>query len=164
MKKEIASQYRAALKMLGSVISRCPEDLWNDTSYKNRYWQIAYHTLHYTLLYLSENEDAFIPYNNHISGYHILGQELETEQSRTYIPGFSKEDLLGYLTKISSAVERHMEKQDLTAPSGFEWLLMNRFELHLYNIRHIQHHTAQLIERLHQNGIEGIAWVDTDAG
>jgi uncharacterized damage-inducible protein DinB len=42
--------------------------------------------------------------------------------------------------------------------SGFDWLPTNRMELHLYNIRHIQHHTGQLVERLRQNGVKGIRW------
>jgi hypothetical protein len=36
----------------------------------------------------------------------------------------------------------------LDAASGFDWLPFNRFELHLYNMRHLQHHTGQLTERL----------------
>lgn len=35
---------------------------------------------------------------------------------------------------------------------------MNRLQLHLYNIRHLQHHVGQLTERLHQAGIKGIKW------
>ena len=36
---------------------------------------------------------------------------------------------------------------------------MTTAELHLYSIRHIQHHIGQLIERLHQAGIQGFPWV-----
>jgi uncharacterized damage-inducible protein DinB len=34
--------------------------------------------------------------------------------------------------------------QSLQAPSGFEWIKFSRGELHLYNIRHLQHHAGQL--------------------
>ncbi|KPJ52053.1 hypothetical protein AMJ39_08795 [candidate division TA06 bacterium DG_24] len=44
-------------------------------------------------------------------------------------------------------------------PSGFPWLPFNRFELHLYNIRHIQHHAGQLIERLRSQGVTDFEWV-----
>lgn len=32
----------------------------------------------------------------------------------------------------------------LAAPSGFSWRPFSRGELHLYNLRHIQHHTGAL--------------------
>ena len=34
--------------------------------------------------------------------------------------------------------------ETLAGPSGFEWLKFTRAETHVYNIRHIQHHTGQL--------------------
>lgn len=42
--------------------------------------------------------------------------------------------------------------------SGFDWYPFSRIELHINNIRHIQHHTAQLIERLKVKGITGFPW------
>ena len=33
---------------------------------------------------------------------------------------------------------------ELSADAGFEWIPFSRAELHVYNIRHIQHHAAQL--------------------
>jgi len=32
-------------------------------------------------------------------------------------------------------------------------------ELHIYNIRHLQHHTGQLMDRLRTAGNIGVAWV-----
>ncbi len=43
-----------------------------------------------------------------------------------------------------------MAQTRLDADSGFYWLPFNKFELQLYNIRHIQHHTGQLTDRLRQ--------------
>jgi len=34
-------------------------------------------------------------------------------------------------------------------------------ELHMYNIRHLQHHAGQLIDRLRTTENIGIAWVST---
>ena len=161
MKRELASQYRAALKMLRQTIERCPDWLWNDQAYENVYWRIAYHTLHYTNLYLAENPDVFMPWAKHLPNYHRLGQVLSPEQTAEHIL-YSKVDLFAYGLDISNSVESRLEAQDLTEGSGFDWLRMNKLELHLYNIRHIQHHTGQLIERLHQHGIKGIDWIDTD--
>ncbi len=160
MKPELISQYRAALKMLESTIDKCPDHLWTDTSYESPYWQITYHSLHFTALYLSKNENAFIPWRDHRSGIHQLGK-LSGTQPDTVDKSYSKPDLKEYIAGICMRLEYQIDEQSLTDPSGFDWLPINKFELHLYNLRHLQHHTGQLIERLHQNGIRGIDWVRT---
>jgi uncharacterized damage-inducible protein DinB len=54
------------------------------------------------------------------------------------------------------AAETH---KTLEGPSEFPWLPMSRAELHLYNIRHIQHHTGQLGAFLRRNGVDAGRWV-----
>ena len=49
----------------------------------------------------------------------------------------------------------------LDAPSGFEWLPFNKPELQFYNIRHIQHHTGELCERLGVMGEIEVPWIGT---
>ncbi|TDO23280.1 DinB family protein [Pedobacter duraquae] len=158
MKKELASQYRAVLKMLFDVIERCPDELWGNTSYENSFRRIAYHTLHFTALYLAESEGYFRPWHLHVPSYHSLGFQLPLPEHE--FPGYTKQDLAAYNLKISEAVQQRIDKLDLSGPSGFEWLPMNKLELVLYSLRHIQHHTGQLVERLRQNGIKSIAWID----
>ena len=54
--------------MLRQAIERCPDSLWaNDESgkYDNAFWQIAYHTLYYTHLYLSVDAESFEPWEHH---------------------------------------------------------------------------------------------------
>jgi hypothetical protein len=63
-----------------------------------------------------------------------------------------------YFESIFNNFEKFVYDTDLDGKSGFEWLPMNKMETHLYNIRHIQHHVGQLVERLHQSGIKGISW------
>jgi hypothetical protein len=43
--------------------------------------------------------------------------------------------------------------------SGFFWLPFSKLELQLYNIRHIQHHTGQLIERLREQKDISVEWI-----
>jgi hypothetical protein len=161
MKKELISQYRSALKMLINAIDQCPDNLWADANYHSPYWQIAYHTLHFTALYLSRNELTFIPWPNHHPGVHQLGTLSLIQNSDAMQKGYSKSDLQEYTAQIEKSLEQNIDEHKLTEPSGFEWLAMNKFELHLYNLRHLQHHLGQLIERLHQNDINGIDWIGT---
>jgi hypothetical protein len=159
MKKELTSQYMASLQMLKTSIEKCPDALWNDNSYTNIFWQIIYHTLHYTNLYLSKNEESFKPWEKHVQNLHRfehlnskLKQDEETFQ-------YSKSDLLDYAILIADQVESRIGEEQLNEPSGFDWLAMNKSELHLYNLRHLQHHIGQVNERLRKHGITSLTWI-----
>jgi hypothetical protein len=47
----------------------------------------------------------------------------------------------------------------LAGPSGFRRRKCSRAELHVYNVRHIQHHAAQLILRLRLDTDVDVPWV-----
>ena len=36
----LKSQYHAALAMLGDAVRACPDDLWTDAAYPNRFWPL----------------------------------------------------------------------------------------------------------------------------
>jgi hypothetical protein len=135
----IQSQYRAALAMLRSVIVQCPDDLWDDNSYANPFWHVAYHALFYAHLYLQPNEDAFALWEKSKQGSHRMDWDGEP---------YSKAEILEYFEFLREQIERQVPDLNLDAPSGFDWLPMSKLELQFYNIRHIQHHTGELCERL----------------
>jgi hypothetical protein len=71
----------------------------------------------------------------------------------------SREEVLEFFEVCRQMVENNVSSQNLDAASGFDWLPFSKLELQLYNIRHIQHHAAELIEWLGANeGIE-VDWV-----
>lgn len=41
--QQLVRQYLAALAMLHTAIEPCPDDLWFDEKYVNRFWRVAYH-------------------------------------------------------------------------------------------------------------------------
>jgi uncharacterized damage-inducible protein DinB len=135
----IQSQYHAAFNMLENAIKDCPVSLWQDNSYQNKYWHIAFHTLFYSHLYLSESKEAFIFWKKYKENAHQLNVTVEP---------YSQQEILEYLELCRKQVDERIPLIDLDAPAGFSWLPMNRLELLLYNLRHIQHHTGQLIDRL----------------
>jgi len=65
----IVSQYLAALAMLRQAVAGCPDDLWLDKRYVNQAWNIAYHALFYTRLYLSASEAAHRALPGHRDSY-----------------------------------------------------------------------------------------------
>jgi hypothetical protein len=158
MKKEIISQYRAALKMLIDTIKKCQESAWEDETYENAYWRLVYHALYYTDLYLAQNPDRFTPWKKHRENYNYLGRVTRDNQPLIIIDTYSESEMLEYVESIFTSLEKSVNETKMDEQSGFPWLRMNKLEVHLYNLRHLQHHVGQLIERLHQAGIGGIKW------
>ena len=65
LRSAFKSQYGSALAMLRDAVERCPDELWEDNGYTNCFWQIAYHALYFTHLYLQPEEAAFRPWPGH---------------------------------------------------------------------------------------------------
>jgi len=72
---------------------------------------------------------------------------------------YSKAELLEYHDFCCAEIAAKVPETKLDSDSGFYWLPFNKFELQLYNIRHIQHHTGQLTDRLRQASDVGVHWV-----
>ncbi|MHB9034187.1 MAG: DinB family protein [Anaerolineae bacterium] len=138
-KSAIVSQYLAALEMLRQAVAGCPEDVWLDKGYLNQAWNIAYHALFYTRLYLSASEGAHQAWPEHKNYYHEFGDWPEP---------YSKAEVLAFLAQCRDYVGPQVDALPLDAPSGFHWLPFTRLELHFYNIRHIMLHTGELAERI----------------
>jgi uncharacterized damage-inducible protein DinB len=153
IKETIQSQYRAALAMLGDAIQKCPDDLWVDETYQHPFWHVAYHVLFYTHLYLHDSGEEFVPWAKHRDD---LGS-LDVQGAESY----TRDEILAFLALCQAEVERRVPALDLEAASGFGWLPFTKLELQLYNIRHLQHHTGQLADRLRIRAGTGVGWVGT---
>ena len=143
--KAIQSQYIASLEMLKQVIVMCPEALWDAPGNQDKFWRKSYHALFYAHLYLQKAEKDFVPWEDH-------------RAPDDEVP-FTKDEVLGYLSFVQEQVLSHVPATDLEAESGFHWLPFNKLELQLYNIRHIQHHTGELYERLGTNENIELGWI-----
>ncbi|MBS1914226.1 MAG: DinB family protein [Bacteroidetes bacterium] len=156
----ILSQYRSALAMIGTAIESCPEDLWNHEGDVNRFWHIAYHALFYTNLYLAPSEIQMQPWEKMRMGYNFLGPYPWPPHARPEIgTPYTREEIVEYHRFVSGLVAPLVAAVPMNAPSGFPWIPMNRFELHLYTIRHLAHHAGQLIDRLRERAQLSINWV-----
>lgn len=158
----LTRQYRASLAMLEETVKECPEPLWYASEYPNRYWHVAYHVLFYTHLYLHSTEEEFRRWEKHRPDYQFLGPKPWPPHEFPKIgEPYSKPEVLEYHQVCKDQVETAVKSIDLEAPSGFSWLPFNKLELQLYNIRHLQHHTGQLIDRLRTSSNIGVRWVGT---
>jgi hypothetical protein len=160
----LKSQYHAALGMLRQTIEQCPDDLWLSTEHKNAYWQVAYHVLYFAHLYLMPDEVAFRPWKGHQSDVQhpdgIPGRA-DPNSSLPLIPKpYTKSQVLAYWSICDETVDPALDTLDLnSADSGFSWYKMPKLEHQIVNIRHIQHHTAQLADRLRFATDTGTRWI-----
>ena len=144
----VRSQYLAALEMLKRSIVQCPDAMWDDPVDRNRSWYVAYHALSVTHCYLLDTEADFQPRPG-------------LPDDRLDLTGafVCRADVLGYLSFCQDLVNERVPKLDLGAPSGFPRLRIDKLELQLYSIRHIQQHTGELMERLGSRAHIDVDWV-----
>jgi hypothetical protein len=156
----LKSQYCASLEMLKQAVEKCPDTLWTDDSYKNKYWHLAYHALFFTHLYLQDDLEHFTPWLKHRENYQFLGKMPYPpfKEPKTDKP-YRKDEVLEYLSFCVNEVGIKLNLTDLEKESGFQWLPFNKFELQLYNIRHLEHHTGQLFERLRTQPDIELKWI-----
>jgi len=139
IKQILINQYEAALAMLNRCIAACPPEHWDAKIGNGPFRWVVYHTLFFTDLYLSPSNEAFELRELHLR----VGDEREDRACL----GLERDEALEYITicreKILVALATETP-ESLAGPSGFSWYPISRGELHVNNIRHLQHHTGQL--------------------
>ncbi len=138
------AQFEAALAMLTDCMTACPSTHWDDLVAKYPFWLVAYHTLCFADLYLTPDEKQFRLHAMHPNGWSEYNDEYPSRR-------FEQSELCSYadLCRRKAAETFAAEtSQSLAGPSGHARLTFTRAELHIYSIRHIQHHAAQLAATL----------------
>ena len=166
----LKSQYHAALAMLRQSIERCPDDLWSSSSYTNSFWRIAYHALYYTQLYLQPNLESFSPWQHHQTGLQYLDDipgppeiddlaNLPDKPPQSGVP-YTKVEVLEYWSVCDRMIDQWVDALNLLdQQSGFSWYKLSKLEHQFISIRHTQHHTAQLVDRVRAIADQGVDWV-----
>ena len=158
----LKSQYRASLDMLLDAIETCPPELWASDRYVNPSWQVAYHTLYYMDLYLQASENTFVPWEHHREGHHRFARESGAPAT---LQPYTVEEVRTYASRLRDSLDATLARLDLTSPeSGISWYRMSKLELQILNLRHLQHHTGQLADRIRQTADRGIEWVGDGPG
>lgn len=156
----IQSQYLAALAMMEASVQKCPAAVWDDAQDHNRFWRVAYHILFYTHLYLQPSEADFVLWAKARGEAEHLGPIFfEGNREPVIAEPYTPAEIADYLDFCRNEVATQVPKLDLDAPSGFSWISLNKLELQFYNIRHIQHHTGELYERLGTRADADLPWI-----
>lgn len=145
-------QFGASIDMLENSVAACPDSLWNDGS---QFWYTAYHTIFFLDYYLSEDANNFHPPAPFtLSEFNPDGEMPERVYDKSelieYIK-FCKEKCRKLISELS---DENLEKRFINQYRNY-----SRFEILLYNMRHVQHHMAQLNLLIRQSGNEPPDWV-----
>lgn len=151
----VAAQFGAALDMLENAIRACPDNLWGDATRNPQFWYLAYHTIFYVDVYLSKGDAGFAPPPPYtLSEFDPAGPMPD----RVY----SKDEMLAYLDhdrrKFRGLIEG-MTDERAGESLKFGSITGSQVEILIYNLRHIQHHAAQLNLILRQATDSASRWV-----
>src|SRR5918911_636067 len=148
-------QLGGAIEMLENAALAFPDELWSDCTRRPEFWYMVYHTLFFLDLYLSGSVEGFAP---------PAPFNLDELDPRGILPErvYAKEELLNYLEHCRGkcrAVIGSLTEEKAQERCVFEWIEMSFAELLLSNLRHVQHHAAQLNLILRQTCDSAPRWV-----
>lgn len=154
-KTTLWQQFGAAIDMLENALLACPEELWGDRSRQPEFWYLVYHTLFYLDLNLSGSVEGFAPpapFNlDELDPAGLMPERVYTkDEMHTYLEHGREK----CRTTIAALTEETAQRS-----CPFDWIEMSFAELMLYNLRHVQHHAAQLNLILRQTVDSAPRWV-----
>jgi hypothetical protein len=154
-KTSLWQQFGASIDMLENAVLACPDEIWGDRSEHPEYWYLVYHTLFWLDLYLSGSVEGFMP---------PAPFTLDELDPAGLMPErvYAKEELQDYLRhcreKCRETIE-YLTDQRMNEFCVFRWGEISFAELLMYNMRHVQHHAAQLNLILRQKIDSAPPWV-----
>ena len=159
-KEVLANQFLAALCTLSECIDRCPDVAWKSKIVNLEFNQAAFHTLIFTDYYLGDGDETFRRQPFHIDNQGRFG-DYEEFEDRVPVTLYERPFIQGYVAHCrakSTAIIAAETDDSLSAKSPFPSMEFSRAEVHVCNIRHIQHHAAQLILRLRRDYQQDMPW------
>lgn len=158
-------QFGAVIDELGDVLRDCPDELWARQLWNDHpdqwvaagfstFWYLGYHTLFWLDLYLTGTEEGFTP----PAPFDLVEMEAGESLPRAY----TREELLGYWKHCRGRCKEtigSLSVQQANRLCRFPWGEMPFAELLVYNLRHVQEHTAQLRMFLGQQAGHAAKWL-----
>jgi len=152
LKETLWRQFGASIDMLENAIKLCPDEFW---STEKKFWYITYHCLFWLDYYLTLEPYEFSPPPSYtLSEFDPSG----VIPDRVY----SKEELFSYLEynrKKCYDLVTTLTEEIANSRWINDYKNYSVFEILLYNMRHVQHHSAQLNLLLRQEINDAPQWV-----
>ncbi|HZK83053.1 MAG TPA: DinB family protein [Humisphaera sp.] len=163
LKELLIHQYEASLSTLNLAIAGCSDESWNERVANLKFCQAAFHAVFFADVYLQPSDDVEALKRQ---AFHVDHRgdfrDYEEMEDRPQVLLYAKPFVQSYLQNVRHKAQATIELESaavLAGPSGFRRRNCSRAELHVYNIRHIQHHAAQLSLRLRLDAEIDIPWV-----
>jgi hypothetical protein len=162
----IGRQMLTSIQMLRNAVEACPGEFWDDRSEGTPFWHIAYHALFFCDFYLSDSDKAFQARDYHSDQYQFLPGDYEDFAGIVTTPDqcLSREQLLEYADHCREKCRNVFEAltdERAKERCGFWWYDLDVGEFLLNNLRHTQHHAAQLALILRRKANIGVDWLGT---
>jgi hypothetical protein len=161
LRQSLWRQFGGSIDMLQNVISSCPDDFF---STHKRFYYIAYHSIIFLDYYLTIPPKDFSP---RLTFTIKEANESPAEAIDDLIPDrtYSKQELLDYIQAsrdkcrkiINSLTEETVHKR-FTEEFETNAMDYSMLEILLYNLRHTQHHAAQLNLLMRQDLNSHMEW------
>lgn len=167
-KDAVWKQFGAAIDMLEAAMRDCPDHVWSEAAERPAwkadgvvgFWYVAFHALWWLDFYLTEDRDNFqppAPYNcDEMSTDFLLPER-----------AYSKAELQAYLDHCRAKCRRVIGEMTAEQCQRSFQIWSKQFtgaELLLYNLRHVQHHAAQLYLLLRQQTASAPKWAKEARG
>jgi DinB superfamily len=152
IKESMWKQFGASIDMLENAIAMCPSEFWNT---EQKFWYSSYHCLFWLDYCLTIEPQQFNP----PSGYSL------SEFNSTFeLPAraYSKKELLTYVEHCRKKCHHllfNLTEEMVVQRWVNEYKNYSILEILLYNMRHVQHHVAQLNLILRQGIHQAPGWV-----
>lgn len=161
LRQVLWNQLGASIDMLINVISNCPENYF---STNRRFYYIAFHSTIFLDYYLTLPPKDFLPL---LSFTDKEPEARPQEAIDNLIPDrdYSKQEIVEYLNQSRNKCKQLIESltdeklnerfKEGDDPNDMDYPIL---EILLYNLRHTQHHTAQLNMFLRQDLNKHMEW------
>ena len=162
IKDNLWSQFGGSIDMLRNAIERWPDERWNTDT---KFFYMAYHVLIFLEYYLTfpapKKFEPLLPFTEVDEDKIPSGAFDDLVPNRIY----SKQELLDYLNSsrkkcrqlIAGLTEESIRKERWIKEEGSRNYAM--VEMLIYNMRHVQHHAAQLNTMLRKEINDAPRWV-----
>ncbi len=148
-------QFGGAIEMLENAMRACPEEVWGERTRQPEFWYLTYHTLFWLDFYLSESGESFAPpppFNlDEMDPAGLMPERVYSKAEMQVYLEHGREKGRALIAGLTD--ERTAESVTLGSFVG------PRGELLLNNMRHVQHHAAQLNLILRQQIDSAPRWV-----
>ncbi|NLK86242.1 MAG: DinB family protein [Clostridiaceae bacterium] len=148
------THFEMSLKMLQDLITKCPDELWNEKRGGYVFWQQILHALSGVDYWMRLSSDSFVePFAGK-----VIYPELESDP----VDSLSKDELQGYSNKVAALCKTFFAGKDdaWLREASVLYDRISNMDIVFMLVRHMQYHTGHCDSILRESGFEPVEWVD----